>query len=102
MKFTLEQYKSIGEHLVLDDFPINNIDDDLGLFILNSLPSNIQGDIISWGFSDTPTREEIFCFLLEIIGFKSAEDYYESNLAKEFFQNGVQIDLNNFKLRLCK
>lgn len=102
MKFTLEQYKSIGEPLVLDDFPLNKIDDNLGLLILNSLPSDIQGNVVSWGFSDTPTRESIFCFLLEKIGFKSTDDYYESNLAKEFFQNGVQIDLNNFRLRLCK
>ena len=101
MKITVEQYKQLGK-LVLDDFPIKDIDDNLGTFIFNSLPSNIQGDVVSWGFSDTPTRESIFCFLLDKIGFNSTEEYYKSEVAKEFFQNGAQIDLENFKQRIVK
>lgn len=33
---------------------------------------------------------------------KSLEEYYKSEVAKEFFQNGAQIDLENFKQRIVK
>ena len=89
MKITMEQYKELG-NFYLDDFPIKCIDDTLGLGIFNSLPTHICRDIVSWGFSDTPTRESIFVELLGRIGF-TPEDYYKSDIAKQYFENGIEL-----------
>ena len=92
MKFTLEQFKELGD-MCLDDFPIKTDKEEELLWIFNSLSTQIQGLAISQGFSDTEVREAIFKALIGRIGFSSPEQYYKSDVCKNYFENGKTIDL---------
>lgn len=88
------------EKLVLDDFPIKNISEELQALIVNSLPRHMYGEILSWGFSDTVVRESIFELLLKRLGY-SAKDYYNSELSKNYFEKGIELNEEQIKL-ICE
>jgi len=79
--------------LYLDDFPIDSSNEDLMIRIINSLPDNIINGIIDWYCSDTVVKESIFEFLCQKIGFDTCDKYYESDIAKNYFEK--QIYLSN-------
>ena len=83
MKFTLQQFTEIGPFYI-DDFPINDRDQSLMFQVFNHLPEHIQGAVISWGFSDTPTKENIFEFMCENQLGMSIDEYYDSDIHKQF------------------
>jgi len=89
MNFTKEIYDKVGK-LYIDDFPIEETD-ELCLQILNSLPQHLQGLVISWGCSDTEVRDSIFELLCQRLGFGSASKYYGSDIAKNYFEQGVML-----------
>lgn len=97
MIFTAEQYKSLGG-FYLDDFPLD-IDDELGLKILNSLSTHIQGDIISWGFSDSVIRESIFNQLCKRLWI-SIDKYYESEIYRNFRNSKTLLNEDQIKIIL--
>ena len=98
MKFTKEQFEEIGPFYI-DDFPINDNDQDLMLQVFNCLPSDEQGLAIAWGCNDTVFRDNVFELLCDTqLGMTCAE-YYESKVAKDYFDNGtlITIDLSKIK-----
>ncbi len=98
MKFTKEQFNELGK-FYLDDFPINDSNQDVMLNIFNVLPNHLQGLALSWGLSDSVFRNDVFEYLLKKLLNMSVDEYYESKIAKDWFDNGVEIELdfNKFK-----
>ena len=74
MKFTKEQYDSMGE-FYLDDLEINQ-DSEKMFEIFNELPDNIQGIAVQWGFNDTVFRDNAFVFLVKKLFNQTVEEYY--------------------------
>jgi hypothetical protein len=74
MKFTKEQYYSMGE-FCLDDLEINQ-DSEKMFELFNELPDNIQGIAVQWGFNDTVFRDEAFVFLVKKLFNQTVEEYY--------------------------
>ena len=100
MIFTSEQFFiELGgrEYFAIDDFPLDWWDNSLLHEVFNCLPEDIQGEVVSWGF-DTVVKEKIFGFLLETQLGMSFEEYYDSDIAKEYFENDkkIKIDFNKF------
>jgi len=81
-------YKEYGP-LYLDDFPTDDSNQELMLQIINILPDYIKGLIIQWDCSDTEVRESIFKFLCMKIGFENCEQYYKSDIAKNYFEKHI-------------
>lgn len=98
MKFTKEQFDEIGP-LYVNDFPINDDNQDLMLEVFNSIPSYEQGVAISWGCNDTVFRDNIFELLCRTQLNMSCKEYYASDIAKDYFENGTLIEIDLTKLR---
>jgi hypothetical protein len=90
MKFTREQFDELGPFYV-DEFPIDDKDQDFMFHIFNSLSQVIQGQVVMWGFSDTEVREKIFEHLCEKVYKMSIEQYYESEYSKVYFEEGIIV-----------
>ncbi len=74
MKFTREQYESMGD-FYLDDLEINQ-DREKMFELFNELPQNIQAIAVQWGFNDTEFRDSAFVFLVKKLFNKTVEEYY--------------------------
>ena len=98
MIFTREQFDAIGP-FHLDDFPLSTRNQDVMFEIFNRLPKRIQGNALIWGCSDTAVREDCFEYLCEKLLGMSIEDYYKSAIAADYFDNGVEIELDWDKLK---
>lgn len=90
MKFTKEQFENIGP-FYMDEFPINSSNQDLMFAIFNDLPETIQGNAISFGCQDSEVQAAIFIWLCRNQLGLSTEEYYKSEVAKDYFENGVLI-----------
>lgn len=97
MKLTREQYDEIGK-FYLDDFPVSS-NQDIMFELFNNLPNHIQSVAIAWGFNDTVFRDNVFEFLCKNQLGLSCKDYYKSDIAKDYFNNGVLIELDFEKMR---
>lgn len=81
MKFTKEQFEYLekqGGKFYLDDLPFDDSDRNKMYLLFNALPEDIQGGVISWGFSDTVNREKISEFLLNNQLGLTFDEYYEN------------------------
>ena len=76
MKFTKEQYDSMGK-FYLDDLEIDK-DSEKMFELFNELPKNIQGIAVQWGFNDTEFRDQAFVFLVKKLFNQTVEEYYNS------------------------
>jgi hypothetical protein len=90
MKFTREQFDNLGP-FYLDEFPIDDKDQDHMFKVFNSLPEELQGEVLSHGFNDTVVRENIMGHLCDKIYQMSVEDYYASYYAKVYFTDGTIV-----------
>lgn len=103
MKITREQYNEIcndSDNFYMDDFPVNDSDSDLMFELFNNLPSHEQALAIEWGFSDTVFRDNVFEILCKTQFDMTCEQYYNSDFAKEYFNNRKYIELNFEKIKL--
>ena len=97
MKFTRDQYNEIDK-LYIDDFPINDGDQDLMFNLFNNLDEYLQGMSIQWGFSDTGVRLGIFEELCNKLLGMTIREYYKSEIYKEYINSGKYIDIDLMKL----
>jgi len=93
MKFSREQFDSLGDFHI-EDFPINQDDKDLMFEIFNHLEKHEQGMAISWGVDDTVFNDNVFKYLCQTQLGMSVEEYYQSQIAKDYFDNGKLIDID--------
>jgi len=98
MKLTRAQFDEIGK-FYLDDFPINDSDQNLMFDIFNNLPTHEKMLAIEWGFNDTVFRDNVFEFLCKNQLDMTCEDYYESEIAKDYFDSGYLIEIDFIKLK---
>lgn len=98
MKFTKEQFEELGKFYI-DDFPINDSDQDLMLKVFNSLPYEQQGLAISWGLNDTVFRDNVFEYMCETQLGMSVDEYYKSEIYEEYHKDRkfIDIDFEKFK-----
>ena len=89
MKFTAEQFEELGGEIYCDDYPLN-FDYDLSFKIFNDMPRELQGEIVKWGFQDC--NEEIFIWLCENQLSMTSSEYYESEVADNYFENDIFIE----------
>jgi hypothetical protein len=90
MTFTREQFNELGPFYV-DEFPIDNEDQDFMFQVFNSLPQILQGKIIMWGFNDTEVREDIFEHLCKKVYNMTIKEYYKSEYAKVYFKDRLIV-----------
>ena len=76
------------------DYP--NVQEKYDIFC--ALPVKIQHEAIRWGTNDTVVRELIADFLLTNQLGISLTDYYNSDVAKNYFDNDVIVPFNWDKL----
>lgn len=98
MKLTRDQYDEIGKFYV-DDFPIDCRNQDLMFEIFNYLPKHERMLAIEWGFNDTVFRDNVFEFLCENQLGMTCKEYYKSDIARNYFDNGVEIEIDMEKLK---
>ena len=97
MKFTREQYNELGE-LHLNDFPLDSSNQDLMFNLFNNLDEYLQGMAIQHGFSDSVFRDDLFeCMCDRLLGM-SCDEYYKSDVFKDYHENGVTIEADFSKL----
>jgi hypothetical protein len=94
MIFTKEQYDNFIAPIYLDDLCINDKDQEMMFLVFNKLDQLLQGEIISWGASDTVVREKLMKYLCDKLYGMTIEQYYESEIAKNYFENGTTIPIN--------
>jgi hypothetical protein len=94
MIFTKEQYYFYIAPIYLDDLCINDKDQEIMFLVFNNLDQLLQGEIISWGASDTVVREKLMKYLCNKLYGMTIEQYYESEIAKNYFENGTTIPIN--------
>jgi hypothetical protein len=97
MKLTREQFDEIGE-FYLDDFPIDDGDQDLMFKVFNCLPKYEKGLAIKWGFNDTVFRYNVFLFLCKNQLNMTVDEYYKSNIFNKYLNNSefIIIDFSKF------
>ena len=98
MKLSREQFDEIGR-FYMDDFPIDSSNQDFMFELFNHLPSHIQSEAISWGFNDTVFRDNVFEFLCKNQFGMSCKEYYDSEIAKNYFDNNVLVNIDFEKLK---
>jgi len=77
MKFTREQYNSMGKFgFYMDDLELEDESVDKMFDLFNTLPDNIQATAVAWGFSDTCFRDEAFTFLVKKLFGMTTDEYY--------------------------
>lgn len=81
MKFTREQFDDMGPFHV-DELNINN-DQEFMFKVFNLLPDDLQGEVVKWGFNDTPAREAIFEHLVDILHRVSVAVYYNDKMGED-------------------
>jgi len=102
MKITRQQYDEICEdsgNFYMDEFPINDADQDLMFELFNNLPPHEISLAIEWGFNDTVFRDNIFEFMCENQLNMTCEEYYKSDIARDYFDNNKLIELDFNKLK---
>lgn len=98
MKFTKEQFEEEFGEFYIDDFPINDSDQDLMLKVFNALPSEEQGLAVAWGMNDTVFRDNVFEYMCETQLGMSVEEYYKSDIYREYNEGKyIEIDFEKFK-----
>jgi hypothetical protein len=81
MKIILNNEDLLEWKVELSDLHITNITDQMAEDLFYKLPDYIQGNIFSWGFSDSVIREKIANFIImEVMDFPSWQTYVEANL----------------------
>ena len=98
MRITREQFDEIG-NFYTDDFPIDSRNQDLMFELFNCLPKHERMLAIEWGFNDTVFRDNVFEFLCKNQFNMTCEEYYKSDIAKNYFDNNVEIQLDFNKLK---
>jgi hypothetical protein len=98
MRLTKEQFNYLeedGGKFTLDYLPFDDSDNHKMYLLFNALPQHIQGDVVSWGFSDTVVREKISEYIIEKefgLTFDQYNDRYE-----ELNKETLQINLHKYK-----
>lgn len=70
------------ENFYLPDMNFGDLTSDQMLEIFNALPSHIQGMAVSWGFSDTCFRDDVFVWLIKNQFGITSEEYHTNNMWK--------------------
>lgn len=92
---TLLQFEKEYGELYLDDFPVEYENTALRVKLFNLLPLEIKFEYVTAGY-DTVVREKIFEFLCYFLFDLTTEEYYKSDIAKNYFENGIA--LNDIKI----
>jgi len=72
----------------MDDLPFN-LDEQESELLMKKIPDNIAATGRQWGFNDTVFRDNLFKYIVkEILHFKDVDEYYESDVFKEYNESG--------------
>ena len=93
MKLSRQYFDSKGD-FYMDDFPIDCTNKDVMYKIFNDLPTEIQCLAISWGLSNTVFRDRAFEHACKTYLKMDCKRYYQSQIAKDYFEKGILIELN--------
>ena len=93
MEYTKEQFKEIGPFYV-DDFPIDDNDQDLMLKLFNHLPPHLQGLAIEWGCSETEFRDKVFVALIKSQFGMDVDTYYSNVITTQIRESDECITIN--------
>lgn len=89
MKFTEKQFEKIGD-IYMDDLPFGK----QGLKFFNSLPENLQGEILQCGPNDTVVRENLFKFIVDNQFGMTIDQYYKSDIFQNYMKNRNKMMIN--------
>jgi hypothetical protein len=97
MEFTKEQFEEIGPWY-FHDLCFDSSDQEVMRKIFNLLPSHLQGLAVSWDCDDSVFRDDVFVYLLKNQFDMTPEEYRESEIGKDFFENGTYQEVDFDKL----
>lgn len=97
MKITKEQFNEIGK-FYLDDFAIDDSDQNLMFKLFNHLPIHERMLAIEWGFNDTVFKDNVFVFLCKNQLNMTVDQYYKSDIFKKYLNNNETIKIDFSKL----
>ena len=97
MEFTKEQFEEIGPWY-FHDLCFDSSDQEVMRKIFNLLPSHLQGLAVSWDCNDSVFRDDVFVYLLKNQFDMTPEEYRESEIGKDFFENGTYQEVDFDKL----
>jgi hypothetical protein len=92
MKFTKKQFEELGKFYI-DDFPIDDSNQEIMYELFNTLPNEIQAKAVAWGLSDSVFGDDVFEYLCNEKLNMTCEEYYKSEVADNYFKNMEYIDL---------
>lgn len=93
IKYTKEQFDEIGPFYV-DDFPIDDTNQDLMLKLFNHLPPHLQSLAIEWGCNETQFRDDVFTALIKSQFGLSVDEYYTNELTTRIRESNECININ--------
>lgn len=97
MEFTKEQFEEIGPWY-FHDLCFDSSDQEVMRKIFNLLPSHLQGLAVSWDCDDSVFRDDVYVYLLKNQFDMTPEEYRESEIGKDFFENGTYQEVDFDKL----
>ena len=101
MKIKREQYDKLcneNGNFYIDDFPISS-NQDIMFELFNHLPSHEKSLAIEWGFNDTVFKDNVFEILCKSQLGMTGVEYYNSDICKNYLDNGELIELNFKKIK---
>lgn len=98
MHFTKKQFEQIGPWY-FHDLCFDSSNQEFMRKIFNLLPSHLQGIAISWGCDDSVFRDDAYEFLVKNQFGMTCEEYRNSEIGKEFFENGTYQKFDFEKLK---
>lgn len=90
MEITREMFDEIGP-FYMDDLAIDDGDQDLMFEVFKSLPLHDQHIALEWGCNDTVFRDNAFEFLCKKLLNMTCEEYYESDIFKNYINHRILI-----------
>jgi len=77
----------MSEIIHLDDLPFNLTKEESN-YLMEIIPSDISALAYQYGYSDTVFRENLHEYIIaEKLKYASVEEYYKSDVAKNYFDN---------------
>lgn len=89
--------KKIGQFYI-NDFPIDSDNQDLMFEIFQRLPKHEKMLAKEYGCNDTVFRDNVFEFLCKNQLGMTCREYYESDIAKNYFDKNITIKIDFEKL----
>ncbi len=93
MKLIREQFDEIGPWY-MDSFAIDDGDQDLMFRVFNELPDYLKGLAVQWDTSDSVFRDDVFEFMCAAQLDMTPEEYYNSEIFKEYSEKNITIGIN--------